>query len=153
MEKGNAIKSLNILHKALLTGPVLLAAICFYLVYSEKIIFQAQELDRSLQVMAIIIAVAGVFTGTSVFKKKLLQAREMEAGAAEKFAVYRAASILQWALLEGPSIFCIISFFLTGNYAFLALAGVVMFLFVMTAPSKTKILLQLQISEAELDDL
>ena len=112
-----------------------------------------EELDKVLQVAALIITAAGIFAGMTLFKKKLMQIREMQTGAKEKFDLYRSACIIQWALLEGPSIFCIICFFLTGNYAFLALVLVVLFLFAMTAPSKLKILLQLQISESELDDL
>ena len=81
-----------------------------------------------------------------------MQIREIQAGAKEKFNLYRQHA-LQWPLMEGASIFCIICFFLTGNYSFLALMLVILFLFAITAPSKVKILLQLQISEAELDDL
>ena len=77
----------------------------------------------------------------------------MQLGAKEKFAVYRSASIIEWALLEAPVLFCIVCFFLTGNYAFMALAVVLIFLFVLVAPSKTKTLNHLQINEAELDEL
>ena len=77
----------------------------------------------------------------------------MQEAAKEKFALYRTACLIQWALLEGPSIFCTICFFLTGNYAFLGLVLVILFVFVMTTPSKLKMQQQLQISEAELEDL
>ena len=83
----------------------------------------------------------------------MMQLREMQTNTKEKFLLYRAASILQWALLEGPSLFCILCFFLTGNYAFLALAIAIMFLFILMAPSKNKIVTQLQISESEIDEL
>ena len=82
-----------------------------------------------------------------------MQIRLMQAAAREKFALYRTACLIQWALLEGPCIFCTIGFFLTGNYAFLALVLVILFVFVMTAPSKLKMQLQLQITEADLEDL
>jgi len=153
MQQGNALKALNIIHKALMTGQILFASVCIYLNYSKTIEPQAQELDRVLQVVALIITAGGIFAGMSIFKKKLLQAREMQVSAKEKFDQYRLACIVQWALLEGPSLFCIICFFLTGNYAFLALMAVVLFLFTITVPSKLKVLMQLQISEAELDEL
>ncbi len=153
MQKGNALKILNILHKAMLTGQILFAAVCVYLVYTKKLIPPAQELDKILQVAALILTVTGVYAGFAVFKKKLMHIREVQTDSAKKFSIYRAASLMQWALLEGPFIFCIISFFLTGNYAFVALALVIIFIFVMTAPSKIKIITQLQISESELDEL
>ena len=153
MQKGKGLQVLNIIHKALMTGQILFASVCIYLIYSKSVLPMGEEIDKVLQVAALVITVAGIFAGMTLFKKKLMQIREMQTGAKEKFDLYRSACIIQWALLEGPSIFCIICFFLTGNYAFLAVVLVVLFLFAMTAPSKVKILLQLQISEAELDDL
>lgn len=153
MQQGNALKALNIIHKALITGQILFASVCIYLTYTKAIDPPAKELDKVLQVAALVITAGGIFAGMNFFKKKLLQLRELQVSAKEKFGLYRTACIVQWALLEGPSLFCIICFFLTGNYAFLALTVVVLFLFAMTAPSKLKVLLQLQISEAELDEL
>ena len=54
-------------------------------------------------------------------KKERWEALTLEAQ--EKFAKYRAACIMQWAMIEGPCLFCCICFFLVGNYAFLASAG------------------------------
>ncbi|MBL7701065.1 MAG: hypothetical protein JNM14_02345 [Ferruginibacter sp.] len=153
MQKGNALKALNIIHKGLLAGQVMFAAVTAYLLYSGAVFPAATGLDKILQVVALALTAAGVFAGFTVFKKKLGQIREMQGGAKEKFDQYRAACIIQWALMEGPAIFCIICFFLTGNYAFLAVVAFVIVLFVMTGPSKLKIQLQLQISEAELDEL
>ncbi|MEP7236757.1 MAG: hypothetical protein ABI685_02790 [Ferruginibacter sp.] len=153
MQKGSALKLLYILHKALLMGQLIFAGVCAYLVYTKAITPAAAELEKILQVVALIITAGGVYAGIVIFKKKLLQIRDMQSDVKEKFAVYRSASIIQWALLEASSLFCIICFFLTGNYAFLALAAVIMFLFLMAAPSKNKILTQLQISESELDEL
>jgi len=152
MQKENALKLLLVLHKALLMGQLVFGGIGAYLVYTKSVTPAAAELEKVLQVAAIIVAAGGVYGGMRIFKKKLLQARDMESGK-EKFALYRSALIIQWALLEAPSLFCIACFFLTGNYAFLALAMVLIFLFVMTAPSKIKMLTQLQISESELDEL
>ncbi|HEX2683049.1 MAG TPA: hypothetical protein VHL77_03920 [Ferruginibacter sp.] len=153
MQKGNALKVLDILHKGLLMGQVLFAAACVYLVYSKRLLPSAADLEKILQVIALIMTAAGIYAGTTIFKKKILMIRETQADAMQKFSEYRAASIFQWALLEGPSIFCIICFFLTGNYAFLALSVVIMFLFATVSPSKNKVLAHLQITEAELDEL
>ena len=141
------------LHKALLMGQILFAAACIYIVYTKTILPPAKELDRILQVAALIITIAGVYAGMTIFKKKLVVIREMQTGNKEKFSLYRSASIVQWALLEGPSIFCIISFLLTGNYAFLALAAGIIFLFILMGPSKVKMITHLQIDESELEDL
>ena len=153
MQKGKDLQVLNIIHKALMMGQILFAAVCIYLIYSKSVLPLVNNLDKILQFVALALTAGGIYAAMSFFKKKLMQIREMQINAKEKFDLYRRACIIQWALLEAPSIFCIICFFLTGNYAFLALVLVVLFLFAMTAPSKVKILLQLQISDAELDDL
>lgn len=153
MQKGNALKALNIIHKALMTGQIVFASVCIYLIYSKLVLPAAGELDKILQVMALIVTAGGIFAGMSLFKKKLMKIRDTDSGAKEKFDLYRLACIIQWALLEGPSIFCMACFFITGNYAFFALMLVLLFLFAITAPSKMKVLMQLQISETELDEL
>ena len=153
MQKGKGLQVLNIIHKALLTGQILFASVCIYLIYSKSVLPLANDLDKILQVVALAFTAGGIFAGMRFFKKKLMQIREMQIAAKAKFDLYRRACIVQWALLEGPSIFCIVCFFVTGNYAFLALVLIILFLFAMTAPSKLKILLQLQISESELEDL
>jgi hypothetical protein len=153
MQKQNGLKMLNIMHKVLLMGQVFFAAICAFIVYTKTILPPAKEQEKILQVAALIITVTGILAGISLFKKKMMQIREIQTNTKDKFLLYRAASIGQWALLEGPSLFCIICFFLTGNYAFLALAIPIMFLFILMAPSKNKIVTQLQISESEIDEL
>jgi hypothetical protein len=153
MQKGNSFKALSILHKAMLAGQVLFTAVCFYLLYTKIFIASSQELDKILQVAAILFSVAGFFAGNFLFKKRVLQARESTSELQEKFAVYRSASILQWALLEAPVLFSVICFLLTGNYAFLALAAAVILLFVILGPTKIKIALLLGTTEDEIAEL
>jgi hypothetical protein len=153
MQKGAAFKILSLLHKGLMIGQIFFSGICIYLVYTNIILPVAKEHDKTLQVIALLVTAGGIYAGMIFFKKKLISIRAMQTDAKEKFSLYRTACLIQWALLEGPSIFCTICFFLTGNYAFLALVLVILFIFVMTAPSKLKMQLQLQISETELEDL
>jgi len=147
------LKALLIIHKALLIGQLLFAAIAFYLVYSKSFTDQFQHLNQILQVIALVFSAAGFYVGSLLFKKKLLQARETLTGLKDKWALYRTACMLQWSMLEAPCIFVIICFLLTGNYAFLALAVALIFLFAMMAPTKLKIVFQLQVSEAEIAEL
>ncbi|MBS1752619.1 MAG: hypothetical protein R2765_09420 [Ferruginibacter sp.] len=153
MNKENSLRVLNIFHKALLMGQIIFAAVCVYLVYSGKVKSFSINLDKPLQVAALLMAAAGVFAGNTHFKKKLLQIRDLQENAKQKFEAYRAASLLQWSLIEVPSIFSIICFFLTGNYAFIALAFLLIMIFAIQAPSKNKVAQQLQVNEADLEEL
>jgi len=155
MNSSSGFKALNILHKTLLAGQIIFMAVVVVAAYSKmQLTVMSEDMDRIFQVIAVLLAAAGFFAGSALFKKQLLKTREMQtATVKEKFAVYRSACILQWALLEGPCLFSIICFFLTGNYAFIALAAVLILLFTMLGPVKLKIALQLGISEEELADL
>ena len=154
MPNFKGFKGLGIIHKAMLAGQVFFAAIFFYLIYTAKYLPSKEgEEDRILQVIGIVVAAAGFFAGTVVFKKKMAQARDLQAGIKEKFSIYWSACIIQWALIEGPCVINAVFFFVTGNYAFLGLAGTLIILFAWLAPSKDKALLQLGLSEQDLADL
>lgn len=155
MNSSSGFKALNILHKTLLTGQIIFMAVVVVAAYSKmQLPVVSEEMGRILQVIVLLLAAGGFFAGSALFKKQLLKIREMQiATVKEKFTVYRSACILQWALLEGPCLFSIICFFLTGNYAFIALTTVLILLFTMLGPAKLKIALQLGISEEELADL
>lgn len=153
MNNGGDIKALTVLHKALLAGQVVFAAICIFLAYAKKLPPAQEDLDRILQVITIVISAAGFFGGNTFFKKRLLEIRDKQASAKEKISMYRAACMVHWALIEGPGLFTITCFFITGNYAFIALAAVLMLLFAMLAPSKIKIAFQLGVSQEELEGL
>lgn len=153
MQQISPLKVLNTMHKAMLIGQVLFAAVGSYLVYSNTLEPPAKELEKILQVVALTITATCVYAGITIFKKRVQQIREMQTGAKGKFEKYRSACILQWALTEAPVLLCIICLFLSGNYAFLALAAVLILLFAMMAPSRIKIMLHVQISEQELDEL
>lgn len=153
MNKGTGMKSLNIIHKAMLMGQIIFAAVCLYLVYSGIIKTFSNELDKLLQIIALALSAAGLFGGSTYFKKKILLIKDMQTNVKSKFEVYRTTCLLQWALLEVPVIFSVICFFLTANYAFIALALLLIIIFAMQAPSKSKVALQLQVNEAELEDL
>lgn len=151
--KSAGLKTLLLLHKALLIGQLIFAAVAFYLIYTDSFPKEWQHLDQVLQVAAIVFSTTGFFAGSMLFKKRLLKARKTETGLADKWALYRTACIIQWAMIEAPCLFAITCFLLTGNYAFFALAAVLILLFTTMGPSSVKIIFQLQVSEAEIAEL
>jgi hypothetical protein len=154
MGNTNEFYTFKIVHRALLIGQVLFLGVMFYLLYSKTVIPPLTAQDKIFQVIAILFAAIAFFAGNAVFKKRLAAIRD-GAGISvkEKFEKYRSASIVRWALLEGAALFCGICFFLTGNYAFLGLALVVILLFAMQFPDKTKMALQSGLSIMDTDEL
>lgn len=137
----------------MLIGMLLFGVIAFFLNNSGAFEPVAKDLDHPLQVIVIILAAAGFFIGNNYFKRKVLQQAQELQIPQDKMAIYRHASIIQWALLEGPAIFAVISFALTGNFAFLALAATVVILFALAFPARHKIMLLLSLTETDLENL
>lgn len=147
------LRGINIVHKALIAGQVLFGAVCISLRLSGNLDFSMPDLDRPLQVIALLAAGGGFFIGNFLFKKRVQPVRDTNETPAAKFAIYRSAAIIQWALLEGPGLFTIICFFLTGNYAFIALAGVLIMLLAMMGPQRAKVQFLLGLREDEMNDI
>ena len=152
-DRSSFLRSLTILHTALLAGQLLLAAMAYALWHFEIMNAPSSALDQALQVAAILISGTAFFLGARLFRRRVEQARDHGSTVAEKAAAYRSASILQWSLLEGASLFSIISFLLVGNLSFLFLAFALMFFFFLNRPSKIKLLVLLRLTDAEIEGL
>jgi hypothetical protein len=142
-------KGLQIMHRAMLSGMIVFAAIIFFLNYSGNFSPALASYNEVLQVAVVLLSLAGFFLGNFLFKKKIASVREL-AVLPYKLSVYRVASLIQWALLEVPALFAIVCFLLVGNYAFLALALALVLLFVIVGPSKIKIAMLLQVREEDI---
>jgi hypothetical protein len=154
MKSASSFTAFKIVHRALLIGQVLFIGVMFYMVYSKTLVPPLAAQDKIFQVIAILFAATAFFAGNTVFKKRMAAIRDGAAvSTKEKFEKYRAACIVQWALLEGAALFSGICFFLTSNYAFLALATTLILLFAMQAPNKTKAALQLGLGITDMDEL
>jgi hypothetical protein len=148
-------KSLGIIHKAMMGAILVFGAIASYLKQQDALAVTEFDLQmqRLFQVIAIVLAAVGFMAGGVLFKKRLFAIREMPGTLREKMGAYTAACLLQWALLEGPALFCVVAYYLTGNYAFLGLGGVLVLLLFLHAPSRTKTAFQLGVTEQDLDAL
>lgn len=145
---------LAFMHRAMLIGQAFFLAFVFYLIYSRTLTPPLTDQVKILQLAALLISGAAIGLAINLFKKKLIQIKENNAlGKAEKLAKYRSALMLQWGVTELPTFVCGICLMLSGNYAFLALAIVVIVYFAMLMPVKNRIAAQLHIQPEEMDSL
>ena len=154
--KPSEIKALSIIHLALLLGQVFFTLISLFLIYSKNSSSSSsslQQYSQQLIILCIILGVAGYLFGKNLFRKKLEQINGDVKSVPEKFNGYRSACITRWALLEAPSLFSLILFFLTGNYIILVVGVAIMLLFFTTRPSLQKVVSDLGISEAEIENI
>jgi hypothetical protein len=148
MQQQNAFTTFRILHAALLIGLTLFIIIS--LVVTLLGFHKADEqLQRTLQVVCILVSTISVIGGFNIFRKRIFAARNSLGTGEERMEQYRAACILWWALIEGPGLLATISFLLSGNYAFFALAVVHLLILLAFMPRKANIILLLNLTPQE----
>lgn len=154
MSNQSAFSAFKIVHKALLIGQLLFMGVMFYLVKSEITEPPFEGKDRTLQLAAVMAAAFSFFAGNNIFKKKLAALRDgINLTVKQRFEKYRAACIILWAMLETAALFSGVCFFLSGNYAFLVLGGLLILFFAVMAPDKNKMAIQSGLSAEEIDSL
>jgi hypothetical protein len=109
-----------------------------------------------LQFLVPVMCVAGFLGGNMLFKKKLDAINGHGGSLFRRLTDYRTASLLRWAMLEGPVILAVIGLMLTGKYIFYGpFIFLMLVFFLLYAPSEEKIKMQLQLNgqeQAVLDD-
>lgn len=147
-----ALKTLNLIHFALLMGMVLFAGIAVFISQTTAGIDTMKENQQLLQVIALGMAAGGYFCATKMYKSKIYAIQSFTNNK-EKVDAYRSASILQWALIEAPALFAIVCFLLTANYAFLGLVLLLVLIFMFMKPTREKIMSQTGLTSEELENL
>jgi hypothetical protein len=144
----NAFKLLKIIHLALLLGMFLMVTVPLYIVLKGMAIAD-ESLGRTLQVVCILLSIGCVVIGFNIFKRKILAARNNAASADQRMEQYRSACITWWAMIEAPGFLAAISFMLTGNFAFYALAVVHLIILFVFTPRKGNIIVFLKLDSKD----
>lgn len=154
MNNRSAFSAFKIVHQVLLFGQLLFMGVMFYLLKNEVSEPPFEGKDKMLQWATVATAAFSFFGGNGIFKKKLGGLRDrINLTAKQRFEKYRAACIILWAMLETASLFSGLCFFLSGNYAFLVLGGLLILFFAAMAPDKNKMAVQSGLSAGEIDSL
>ncbi|MFT3826017.1 MAG: hypothetical protein QM731_19000 [Chitinophagaceae bacterium] len=115
---------------------------------------KSESLDRTLQVVLMIISLGMVISGFNLFRKKIMQIRgSVDTDGVSRMKQYRTACIIWWAMIEVPGMFAAIGFLITGNYAFLALALFHLAILAVFMPRKQNIILLLNLTETDVKRL
>lgn len=109
------------------------------------------ELNRILQVVAVVDTIAGLVLGFNLFKKKMLQARSSEGSEAVRLGLYSSACLLWWVMIFSPGLAAAVFFVITGDYSFVALAFVHLLILLAFMPRKDNIAVLLRLSAGSLD--
>lgn len=146
------LKSLKVLHFALLMGQTIFALIACYLVFVKEFQPTLADISQELLIAVILIGLVMFIAGNTIFKKKIEPLKDPSIPVSQKLENYRATSIIRWAMLEGAVLLSIIFFLLTGNQQILIVAVVLIILFITTRPRLQKISEHLNITPAEVEN-
>lgn len=153
MQQKGTLKTLQLLHRAMLIGLILLSAIAVFVVYQNKFTPSFIHIDKALQIVALVVSFAAVFIGSTILKKNIQQGRSSNCTTLQKMKLYRAACFIQWPLLIVAGLFCNVCFFLTANLAYIALAATLVLWLALAIPTKTKLMILFGISEKEMEEV
>jgi hypothetical protein len=154
MENKNTFGFFKLIHKTMLLGQIIATTIFLVLTITKIQTPSLIEQDRLFQLVALLFTAAVFFIGNIIFKRKIATIKNStNLTIQQQYEQYKTASLIQWALLEAATLFNGIAYFLVGNYSFIALAAVLILLFAMLAPNKTKMAIQLGITPQDLEDL
>ena len=128
------VKTISIIHVALLAGAFLAGAF-FYL--NTEIETKGATNDIFIYIFPM-IALAGIFASKVLYRLFLNPLKQKEQ-LLDKLAGLQSASLIQYALVEGPALLNIVWFSQTGNLLFLTVGGVLLIYLFILRPTKTKI--------------
>ena len=138
-----AVKTMKIIHGALLAGQVLFAGVA-YATGTKAIYFNARDTKDVFFFVAPLLAFGGIIAGFFLFKQLITRLTE-KADLRSKLTGYQTAFITRAALLEGPSLFNIVAFMLSGNLFYLLISVVLMLILLRSRPTASLIADDLQL--------
>lgn len=143
--------TLKIIHSALVIGQIVFAGIIHYIVETGNSP-QYADLTNPLLLLAVFITFGGLFGANFIYRTKLkniLPSSKIQ----KKLFDYRVAIILHYSILETPSLFAGIAYFLTANYLFLIFALVIVVYFFINSPGKEKVNRDLNLNDREKEEI
>ena len=140
-------KAMKILFTALFTGQVFFAVIAYVLQKSGSF-SGSPSLLQVFMYAAPAFNIMGIIVAHLIFKRRAA-AIDIQQPLRMKLDEYRALCILRWAIIEGPTIFTIIAFLLTGAQVFLALTVFMLLVFLSLLPSRERLKKELALSSEE----
>ena len=136
-------KTITIIHLALVAGQLLFGIMAYFLTNGKNVVTKLS--GDVFFYIAPLLAVAGVIAGSYLFKQKLNSLTDA-ISLKEKLTIWQTAFIIRCAMAEGPSLFGIAVYLITGNLFYLFISGLIILYFISIGPKKETIAADLDLS-------
>ena len=153
----NALKTTSIIHLALIAGQVLFMIVAYITNKNIKYFDYKDSRNDVFFYIAPLMAITCTVVGGFLFNQQLgkfhRQAADSGKTLSEKLQAYQSALIVRYALLEGPSLFGIVCFLITGNLFYLLISACLIITMISLRPSVNAAEAYLQLSYDETQQL
>ncbi len=129
-------KLITLVHAALLIGQILFGVVTYSITNSTGL--NLKPGNDVFFYVALLLTVGGMLMGTLLFKQQVAKLAD-KASLREKLTAYQAALIIRFAFSNGPSMFGIVVYMLTGNLFYMILTTLNVLYFIWIRPTKDKI--------------
>lgn len=130
------LKTLAFTHVVLLAFQMLFAIVAF--ARTSRMYFGVMNMNEQFVFIVPVLALGGFLGGYLIFKKQKYLLREKE-NLEEKLTGYQSVLITRFILIQGPAVFAIVAYILSGNIFFLMITGVMSVYFIFLRPKRDKI--------------
>ncbi|MBI1341475.1 MAG: hypothetical protein GC171_00935 [Terrimonas sp.] len=145
----NDVRALNILFNAIFMGVIIFTGIVVFLNWMEKPVFNDSFLENIFGIICGLMAIVCTVLANWIYRKKI-QAMNLHYQSVEKKIMdYRGALITYLALCDGPAIFGVICYMITGHSVFLLLTAFMLYIMIQKRPVKARIITDLQLNSEE----
>jgi len=130
--------SMKIIFFALCSGIVFFAIASYFVSMQPGQVHADKSIDDIFIIIVPVFALISISAGYFLYRSKLQLIKD-NPEMLVKCQQFQVISIIKFALIEAPALFAIVSYMLTTNYIYLAVAGLILVVFLINFPSKTKI--------------
>ena len=142
------LRAIKILFYAMLIGVALFTAIVFILIQIQDPLLLDKSLNRVFLAVVLFMTAACLSLSNIPYMKRV-KAVGFALPLQQKLEIFRAALVLYMSICEGAAILTAIAFYMTGNFLFLVIIGVILVSMLMRRPENFKIFNELQLDSKE----
>lgn len=147
-------RQLLIVCGALMAGIIIFSAVCVA-IHSQNSNITGNTLPADALLLVVAALAAGCFTAARVLYGKRLQVlqQKQHENLHAKLTDYRTVLLLYQAFCEAGALFGVIGYFLTGNFIFLGITGLMLLAMFAKLPTKSRLISELQLDWQEQQEL
>lgn len=149
MQLNTLLRTLPIIHLFMVMGLVIFTGIVYW---NNPNFNTVMNSDDILIYLVPIIAVIGYFASKSIFQN-LVNTIARNEGFQNKLGRYQMATIIKYALLEGPALLALIGYYLNGNMLLLVIALCLIIYLFSQRPTRKRVLEDLKLTLEEQKEL